>query len=70
MAKANLTSTTSLRMQTLLSYFNITLYFINPRTGSSAQLTENRTTLDLSFLISPDVPTNSIVTVFIGQRGY
>ena len=45
-----------------------TLYFIIPRTGSSTQLTENRTTLDLSFLISPDVSTNSIVKVFIKQR--
>ena len=50
--------------------YHFTLYFIIPRTGSSAQLTENRTTLDLPFLISPDVSTNSIVTVFIRQRGY
>ena len=38
-----------------------TLYFTIPRT----QLTENRTTLDLSFLISPDISTNSIVKVFV-----
>ena len=30
-----------------LSLLVFTLYFIIPRTGSSAQLTENRTTLDL-----------------------
>ena len=36
-------------------------YFIIPRRGSSTQLTEHRTTLDLSFLVSPDVTTNSIV---------
>ena len=47
-----------------------TLYFIIPRTGSSTQLTENRTTLDLSFLISPDVSTNPIVKVFIKQKRY
>ena len=47
-----------------------TLYFIIPRTGSSTQLNENRTTLDLSFLISPDFSTNSIVKVFIKQRKY
>ena len=47
-----------------------TLYFTIPRTGSSTQLTENRTTLDLSFLISPGVSTNSIVKVFIKQRRY
>ena len=46
-------------------YTSFTLYFIIPRAGSSTQLTENRTTLDLSFLISPDVSTNSIVKVFI-----
>ena len=49
---------------------DFTLYFIIPRTGSSTQLTENRTTLDLSFLISRDVSTNSIVKVFIKQRRY
>ena len=43
---------------------SLTLYFIIPRTGSSTQSTENRTTFDLSFLISPDVSTNSIVKVF------
>ena len=53
-----------------LQNVRITLYFIIPRTGSSTQLTENRTTLDLSFLISPDVSTNSIVKVFIKQRRY
>ena len=47
-----------------------TLYFIIPRTSSSAQLRENRTTLDLSFLVSPYVFTNSIVKVFIKQRRY
>ena len=49
---------------------HFTLYFIIPRTGSSTQLTENRTTIDLSFLISPDLSTNSIVKVFIKQRRY
>ena len=48
----------------------ITFYFIIPRTGSSTQLTENRTTLDLSFLISPGVSTNHIVKVFIKQKRY
>ena len=48
----------------------IALYFIIPRIGSSTQLTENRTTLDLPYLISPDVSTNSIVKVFIKQRRY
>ena len=52
------------------SYKILTLYFIIPRTGSSTQLTENRTTLELSFLISPGVSTNSIVKVFIKQRRY
>ena len=50
-----------------------TLYFIIPRIGSSTQSTENRTTLELSFLISQDVSTNSIVInvkVFIKQRTY
>ena len=46
-----------------------TLYFIIPRTGCSTQLTENRTTLDLSFLISPDVSTNSIVKVSLNREG-
>ena len=49
-----------------MGYVLLTLYFIIPRTGST-QLTENRTTLDLSFLISPDVSTNSIVKVFIKE---
>ena len=40
------------------------LYFIIQRTGSSTQITENRTTFDLSFLISP-FSMNSIVKVFI-----
>ena len=48
----------------------VSRYLLIPLTGSSAQLTENRTTLDLSFLISPDVSTNSIVKIFIKQRGY
>ena len=39
----------------------VTLYFIIPRTGCSAQLTQNR------IIISPDVSTNSIVKVFIKQ---
>ena len=36
-------------------YDTIALYFIIPRTGYATQMTENRTTFDLSFLISPDV---------------
>ena len=52
------------------SELDFTLYFIIPRTGSSTQLTENRTTLDLSFLIGPDISTNSIVKAFIKQRTY
>ena len=59
------------RPPVIISMFaRFTLYFIIPRTGSSTTLTENRTTLDLSFLISPDVSTNSIVKVFIKQRRY
>ena len=49
--------------------YNFTFYFIIPRTGSSTQLTENRTTLDLSFLISPGVSTNSIVKVSLNKEG-
>ena len=49
-----------------MGYVLLSLYFIIPRTGST-QLTENRTTLDLSFLISPDVSTNSAVKVFIKE---
>ena len=63
---------TVLKQETSTNTFKdkLTLYFMIPRTGSSNQWTEDRTTLDLSFLISPDVSTNSIVKVFIKRRRY
>ena len=44
--------------------------FHNSAYSCSTQLTENRATLELSFLISRDVSTNSILKVFIKQRRY
>ena len=73
-ASRNINSCSSFQghLQQSLKYlkYYLLLYFITPRTGSSTQLTENRTTLNLSFLISPGVSTNSVVKVFIKQRRY